>query len=206
MKNIHILPTKEPSRFYNTNKGEWFYRSLEIGYVPNTIQTCYNHNIYITSDEEIKEGWYINIFTNYIVKGSGADTTFKHIILTTDKDLIKDGVQAIPDEFLEWFIKNPSCEEVEIGNQSIKSFETGHFEDFYKIIIPKEEYKQIDENGKLLSYWGGLAEPKWQQERMYSAEETKNLLYRFLEHIGDIQGKTILNVYPKEWFEQFKKK
>jgi hypothetical protein len=35
------------------------------------------------------------------------------IILTTDQDLIKDGVQAIDDEFLEWFVKNPSCEEVE---------------------------------------------------------------------------------------------
>jgi hypothetical protein len=36
------------------------------------------------------------------------------IILTTDQDLIKDGVQAIDDEFLEWFVNNTSCEEVEI--------------------------------------------------------------------------------------------
>jgi len=27
----------------------------------------------------------------------------KKIILTTDQDLIKDGVQSIDDEFLEWF-------------------------------------------------------------------------------------------------------
>ncbi len=39
---------------------------------------------------------------------------FKKIILTTDQDLIKDGVQAIDDEFLEWFVKNPSCEYVPI--------------------------------------------------------------------------------------------
>jgi flavorubredoxin len=36
------------------------------------------------------------------------------IILTTDGDLIKDGVQSIDDEFLEWFVENPSCEEVEV--------------------------------------------------------------------------------------------
>jgi hypothetical protein len=28
------------------------------------------------------------------------------IILTTDLDLIKDGVQSIDNEFLEWFVKN----------------------------------------------------------------------------------------------------
>ena len=39
----------------------------------------------------------------------------KKIILTTDQDLIEDGVQAIDDEFLEWFVKNPSCERVRVG-------------------------------------------------------------------------------------------
>ena len=35
------------------------------------------------------------------------------IILTTDQDLIADGIQSIDDEFLEWFVKNPSCEYVD---------------------------------------------------------------------------------------------
>ena len=52
MKNIHVLPTNKPSRVFNTNKGEYHFREH---YVPDTIQTCKNHNIYITSDEEIKE-------------------------------------------------------------------------------------------------------------------------------------------------------
>jgi hypothetical protein len=47
---------------------------------------------------------------------------------------------------------------------------------------------------------------KWQAERSYSEEEVNNLLYRFLEHIGEKQKRTILNVVPNEWFEQFKKK
>jgi hypothetical protein len=57
------------------------------------------------------------------------------IILTTDQDLIKDGVQAIDDEFLEWFVKNPSCEEVEVRY-------TVDFNSKAVIIIPKEEPKQ----------------------------------------------------------------
>lgn len=58
------------------------------------------------------------------------------IILTTDQDLIKDGVQAIDDEFLQWIVKNPSCERVEVKCYS--KFNDGDFTD-YKIIIPKEE-------------------------------------------------------------------
>jgi hypothetical protein len=53
------------------------------------------------------------------------DTTTEHfkmygmgarekIIMTTDPKLIKDGIQGIPNELIEWFVKNPSCEEVEV--------------------------------------------------------------------------------------------
>jgi hypothetical protein len=66
------------------------------------------------------------------------------IILTTDQELIKDGVQAIDDEFLEWFVKNPSCESVEVDknwNYPLdKSWE-------YKLrIIPKDEAKERAKN------------------------------------------------------------
>jgi hypothetical protein len=47
---------------------------------------------------------------------------------------------------------------------------------------------------------------KWQQKRSYSDEEVKHLLYLFLEHVGEKQKRTILNINPKEWFEQIKKK
>jgi len=64
----------------------------------------------------------------------------KKIILTTDQDLIKDGVQAIDDEFLEWFVKNPSCEWVEVEKISLGKVEgTTMSVSKYKIIIPKEE-------------------------------------------------------------------
>ena len=60
--------------------------------------------------------------------------------MSTDADLIKDGIQAIDDEFLEWFVKNPSCEEVEVMNVPDFIYQTKH--SCYKIIIPKEEPKQ----------------------------------------------------------------
>jgi hypothetical protein len=39
----------------------------------------------------------------------------KKIVLTTDPNLIKEGVQSIDDEFLKWFEKNSSCEFVEVN-------------------------------------------------------------------------------------------
>jgi hypothetical protein len=85
----------------------------------------------------------------------------KKIILTTDPDLIKDGVQELDDEFLKWFIKNPSCESVEVINDLLikedgitELMNDKYYQKFpeelpncvfinnYKIIIPQEETKQ----------------------------------------------------------------
>jgi hypothetical protein len=49
-------------------------------------------------------------------------------------------VQAINDEFLEWFVKNPSCEEVEVLHQDVYSM--GKWDRRSNIIIPKETPKQ----------------------------------------------------------------
>jgi hypothetical protein len=89
-----------------------------------------NQHIYITCDEEIKEGDIDSkvcifksgngIITCLAGKGYGRVKTFGkyyEVILTTDQDLIKDGVQIVKG----------------VG---IESFNNG-----YKIIIPKEEPK-----------------------------------------------------------------
>jgi hypothetical protein len=76
----------------------------------------------------------------YHDKGFSYPEECKKIILTTDQDLIKDGVQAIDDEFLEWFIKNQSCEEVGFNTYHVKGDISGKLH--YQIIIPKEEPKQ----------------------------------------------------------------
>jgi hypothetical protein len=140
MKNIHLLPTEKPSRLWINNllQGK-LELSKEVLKGSNTAQ-----HIYITSDEEIKLGdWYFNNTGSAIEKLNNRLPSggyfCKKIILTTDQDLIKDGVQAIDNKFLEWFVKNPGCESVELK----KGFEDGtawgyNFLD-YKIIIPKEE-------------------------------------------------------------------
>jgi hypothetical protein len=149
MKNIHLLPTDKPSRLYLTTH-EYIF---EEGYSLPTDE-CENKNIYITSNEEIKEGdWFTDDNNSLKRSYKLSHVQFanpKKIILTTDQDLIKNGVQAIDDEFLEWFVKNPSCEFVEVKCYS--KFNDGDFSDYKifeeklkhinKIIIPKEEPKQ----------------------------------------------------------------
>jgi hypothetical protein len=58
---------------------------------------------------------------------------YSKIILTTDQNLINDGIQSIDDEFLEWFINNPSCESVEVKELLSNN---GNAFYGYKIIIP----------------------------------------------------------------------
>ena len=97
-----------------------------------------NENIYITSDEEIKEGdWQLSNDKHITIRTNSFHESDKKIILTTDKDLIKDGVQAIDDDFLEWFVKNPNCDEVKLEYRY--NFYAGKYLTHYKIIIPKEE-------------------------------------------------------------------
>jgi hypothetical protein len=154
-RNLWVIPTDKPSRLHL-----W---TDEKGTRPELCELEYSHtrntqNIYITSDEEIKEGdWvlgdfpdnpigkviakYGQEFTAQSLNGDKyglAEYDSKKIILTTDQDLIKDGVQAIDDEFSEWFVKNPSCEYVEINKYAYAKPNFGN----YKIIIPQEEPKQ----------------------------------------------------------------
>jgi hypothetical protein len=118
----------------------------------NDLEGCFEEgfdpqNIYITSDEEIKEGdWYLDTTINTLFKSDKIFLNgfgYKKIILTTDPRLAPD-VQKIDDEFLEWFVKNPSCEYVEVKKEKIrvdKEFnDISHWNRFvHKIIIPEEE-------------------------------------------------------------------
>jgi len=169
MKNIHLIPTDKPSRLgYLTKKGKEVYKDLKLfdKPMPNILDSE-NQHIYITSDEEIKDGdWMIrgneqptlvtpNFFWDFGVR-------YYKIILTTDQDLIEDGVQAIDDEFLEWFVNNPSCEFIQT-----ERLEDGQYFDYlednsviegiyenYKIIIPQEEFKQEPERGITITHVG----------------------------------------------------
>jgi hypothetical protein len=172
-RNVWLLPTDEPSNItIRKRTGELVYDAEPFTH--DEYDVISNQNIYITSDEEIKEGDWLYVKTpniyggNVIAKSLGnsngcwadyilTETTdekgyhpshCKKIILTDNKDLIKDGVQAIDDEFLKWFVKNPNCEFVKVENQyRVKSGTiqehidgiAGYEYYEYKIIIPKEE-------------------------------------------------------------------
>jgi hypothetical protein len=150
MKNIHVLPTDRPSKL------RYFDGKIELMYLIPKKSDIKFQNIYITSDEDIKEGdWIIHNVEVYKVTKSKESyisveglnhidirtDLCKKIILTTDQDLIKDGVQAIDDEFLEWFVKNPSCEGVEIkcNYDTDLRIVNGKNLGYYYITIPQQE-------------------------------------------------------------------
>jgi hypothetical protein len=152
MKNIHLIPTENPSSLFEID-GHLIINKKQL------IQPKYYRNIYITSDEEIKIGnWVLNIEENTIFKPStyeiyhikNSEAKYyeycKKIILTTDHDLFKDDVQAINDEFHDWFVKNPSCEFVEVELKTkhlVKPYDVYNEQiPYYKINIPQEEAKQ----------------------------------------------------------------
>ena len=216
MKNIHVLPTDKKSRLQK-NK----HNNLFLSEEPKLYSDCTNQNIYITNDEEIKEGdWFYNTISlkpepfkacengnGYVncSKYSHYRIDCKKIILTDNKDLIADGVQAIDDEFLEWFVKNPNCEFVDVTTYHIKGDISGKLH--YKIIIPKEETKQFCENCKIeISKRGcacGTEEPK--QETL---EEVAEKIFKFVEnddfknYILNIQKETFIAV--AKWQQQNK--
>jgi hypothetical protein len=161
-KNIHVLPNKENVQY-----------------------------IYITDDSEIRDCWVLNTRTSivYFAKGYyGVQPTTKKIILTTNQYLIGNDVQAIEDEFLEWFVKNPSCEEVDVvyrlynpmGRKvSSEKVSENHSQCVwkYKIIIPQETPEISDEakeRAKNYMALKGALEVKEETLEEYIKEVTKN--------------------------------
>jgi hypothetical protein len=162
MKNIHVLPTDKPSRLSIGNNKNFVFGILRTA-VESYNNDFTNQHIYITSDEEIKEGdWFYAKYSSskypiYKCKNTKCYWELKEskiigrkIILTTDQDLIKDGVQSIIDEFLEWFVSKANdsgkpIDIVEVEMNQGRYFDYGgnvHIANAYKIIIPYEEPKQ----------------------------------------------------------------
>jgi len=219
MKNIHVLPTEKPSRLWMTKLGN-LTRCHDIKPIKEALGN--NVNIYITNDSEIKEGdWFTDSNNSLKTSYKLSHVQFanpKKIILTTDDLLIKDGVQAIDDEFLEWFVKNPSCEEVEIVEGDIingkYTFGKYRIRRMYYADEPKEEPKQETleeaekEFEKLLNGKGlptkqltEVAEHYFisgyeiAKERSYSEEEVIQTLIKFNQEIHEVED-------VREWFKK----
>jgi hypothetical protein len=210
MKNIYLLPTDKPSRLFEILNFNYIFDSQnKYSDEYKKLHKWRSKHIYITSDEEIKEGeWFIttggylhrchtkNSKTIYYVTNSGGIAIgaeyCKKVILTTDEDLIVSGVQAIDNTFAEWFVKNPSCEWVEVEIKPMFPMYSTFIESidnppFYgnlerKIIILQEEPKQetLEEAALNYSIYNEQANKaiqeavkfgaKWMKERMYSEE------------------------------------
>jgi hypothetical protein len=225
MKNIHILLTDKPSRIVkNTNN----QIKLTIQTLPKDLELgCYPQYIYITSDEKIKEGgWHFNLALNLVEKTTSFHNGLlcEKIILTTDPQLIANGIQEIDETFLGWFVKNPSCESIVVESyyrvksgtiQEHKDGIAGYEYYEYKIIIPQEEPKQetLEEaaikyatNHGMMAYVfpekreSFIDGAKWQAERMYSEEDIKQA------YLDGCRIKLTNPYHLDKWFEQFKKK
>lgn len=210
MKNIYVLPTDKPSRLYNC------FSNLEIGEFVSTRDGLLvtNQNIYITSDEDINENDYIITKDGRLVQVSyllskdlqGASK----VILTTDTKLIADGVQPIPDEFLEWFVKNPSCERVEVKKGFADGSAYGYDFLSYKIIIPKVSKPTSMENKtpmqELIEYIE-LNQPKnkitdgiWSKAKSLLEKEKELILNTFID--GEVNcGRQLAKDYYNEKFK-----
>lgn len=201
MKNIHILSADKPSRLiiYSTLANE--FRLLD-----EPIEDWkHKKNIYITNSEEIKEGDY-GILGKEVLsyhqmhKRWGMPQGLK-IILTTDQDLIKDGVQPIDDEFLVWFVKNPSCETVEVKDiKTVPALQlTGNNHLCYEIIIPKEEPKKetLEEVAEIIT----TTKFSWEEDKkMYSEEEVLKAQQAILANIKDaLQDENYIINYLKQF-------
>ena len=183
MKNIHLISTEKPSRIYlikSNNKLDITSNNPE--FTENFGGGTQNQHICITSNEEdINENDYIITRDGRLVQVSyllskdleGASK----VILTTDQGLIKDGVWGIEDGFLEWFVKNPDCEFVELRG--------------YAIILPGEWEEDT-------------SEPK-QDKKTYSEEEVRKISLDFFYHWWNAKGSNTEQGFDK-WFEQVKKK
>jgi hypothetical protein len=112
MKNIFLLPTEQPSRLVKIK--DTFFLTTTDDIPGGTF-----YNICITSLEKIKKSvnqWYLDKFLNKPRNSGGAEYSDNQnvIILSTDPTLIAGGIQAIDNEFMEWFVKNPTCEFVKV--------------------------------------------------------------------------------------------
>jgi len=229
MKNIHLIPTNKPSRLIHNDSNQLCYQSNKS--FKNDRKNRKKFNIYITNDEEVKEGdWVLSGNKIYQIKESAKDflnhvqSISRKIILTTDQDLIKDGVQAIDDKFIEWFVKNPTCEEVEVRYEVLKPFQS--IDKGYILRLPdtdvleKPKQETLEEfalrsskyknhtNINNEKYEAIILGAKWMQERMYSEEDMRKAFIAGgnsqIEEDDDYG--TEYDAYMEKWFNQFKKK
>ena len=145
--------------------------------------------LYITSNEKIKEGDWVILTNKEIIKAEEADENPKRpckIILTTDPDLIKDGVQAIDDEFLEWFVKNPTCEHIPIITTIVNN------ESDYKTNIGFESWRKEELSKRVKINFESINKERYEiippEKVAESREQIKQNMKTFLKKINNLNN------------------
>ncbi len=189
----------------------------------NQIKTMKNiykigKELFITSNEEIKLNDYVTDgYRAYKWKDDSSLLGRKKVIMTTNHDLIVDGVQEIDDDFLNWFVNNQNCEFVKVTKLDYLTNRQYRIYD-----LPQEEPKQeninlvpVNEFGSEITVngYGFDKFVKKQQEiieevKIYSEEEVLfhlNKLMRMpsseLDKLTDENGEI-----TRKWFNNNKKK
>ena len=193
MKNIFILPTDQPSRLWvnSLHQGK-----LELS-EETLIGSLRNRYIYITSDVLFKENnWVLNTDTLELYKADSDDVLLDkkdidwyadfnlQVILTTDPTLIRDGVQSIDDEFLKWFVKNPTCEFVKVEEKELKLIYNPNYKDFTEegngiYLTPKDTSLQTNETlieDNIISYQITTPQEEPKQEFLLFDKERANTI------------------------------
>lgn len=113
-----------------------------------------NGLIYITSEEYIKTGYYLDLNYKIVMKSvfyTSCNKNCKKIILTNDPALTSDGIQAIEPDAVKWLNENPSCEWVRVLHLCEKiTCNNNGCHDFcqepqYKIRLPKPINQTIED-------------------------------------------------------------
>lgn len=187
MKNVHLLQTEVYPAKLQLDRD---YGTLKILDEPCVIngQDFVGANLYIISNELYTVGWYLdnnNHITKTTTKQESAweyQQKWKKIILTTDQNLIKDGVQALDDEFLNWFIKNQK-REIPIITTIVNN------ESRFTTSIGFESWRKEES----------------EQERVYSEEDMRECWKAAFEESFNKWVKRKPKTTFKKWLNQFKK-
>jgi hypothetical protein len=203
-KSSRLVSFEQTTNVQGIDKSKTFYKLLggihsieqihQVGYVSN--------HIYITNNEEIKKGnWVYSIWDKEIKRASKdiKDALFlKKVILTTDKEL--DGVQAIPNDFLEWFVAKANDSGKPIDVVEVESWSDdldGVWLKKYKIIILKEEQCicKIGEpyNNLCCNIHGIIPKKEMLEQIENQVKLTESRGERIAKYLDIFKGKTIYN-------------
>ena len=196
MKNIHIIPTNNKSNLFEWD-GELRLGDYGWNYIESEDSVCANRHLYITCDDSINCGdFHLFLLLNKIKRADKKihqDITEQKIILTTDPQLIKQGVQPIPDDFINWLISNP-CDYTEV-----KKIPTNNSKVFFYKLIVFEEAK-IDEEAKSKEFWSEeqtMSFLGYNDTSMRSLRNSKGLTRYQIGHRYFYDPKEIMNLIEK---------